>query len=85
MNLVMKQLKARAMNKYIARDVRLKAAIFSGQGLDEAGEPQERQYQRFTFCRNRKTRFFSYICKKIIFLEHSKHTCPECVQKYFYL
>ncbi|KAG5858231.1 hypothetical protein JTB14_015367 [Gonioctena quinquepunctata] len=80
MSLVTEQLKRRSIDKHISRDVRLKAAKFSGQSSVEQAEPPEGTYRRCAFCRNRKTRFFCHICRKMICMEHSKHTCPDCAR-----
>ncbi|KAG5894820.1 hypothetical protein JTB14_008310 [Gonioctena quinquepunctata] len=64
MSLVMEQFKRRAIDKHISRDVRLKAAKFSGQSLVEQAEPPEGTYRRCAFCPKSQNKISTTFAKK---------------------
>ena len=80
LQLVVDNMKRRAVNQHIPRAVRQSAGRLSGT-KEEVPVPSENKRGRCKYCKDRKTKYYCKLCNSYLCLQHVVVFCCECSEK----
>ncbi|XP_063231053.1 piggyBac transposable element-derived protein 4-like [Bacillus rossius redtenbacheri] len=77
-NLTEEHIKERAMCKFLPKSIRSAAKRISGLPEEEEQTSDGNKRGRCAYCKDRKTRYSCFKCRKYLCLEHSAIMCSDC-------